>query len=150
MKKSARNWWIGGVVVLVLIVLITWAGTRPEDGRRSTSGTSVAVSAPPIDGRAGTPVPLTWDVQAPVGAVATHTAIHWGTSSVVGELGTEVGPGAAGYSNLLPDYAAGSFALPRTFTGAVTFPVAGTFYYRAHAIIDGKNYWSPEYAVVIQ
>ncbi|MBI4450141.1 hypothetical protein HY634_03715 [Candidatus Uhrbacteria bacterium] len=150
MKNSARNWWIGGAIVVVLIVLITWAGTRPEEVRQSTSGTSVAVSAPPVSGRAGSPVPLTWGVQAPVGAIATHTATHWGTSSTSGELGTEVAPGSAGYPNLLPDYAQGSFALPRTFTGAVTFPSTGTYYYRAHAIIDGKNYWSPEYSVVVQ
>ena len=150
MKKSARNWWVGGAIVIVLIALITWAGTMAEEVQQSTSGTAVEVSAPPASGRAGSPVPLTWGVQAPVGAVATHTAIHWGTNSVAGELGTDVGPGAAGYPNLLPDYAQGSFALPRTFTGAVTFPAAGTYSYRAHAIIDGKNYWSPEYTVVIQ
>ncbi len=149
MKKSARRWWIGGAIVLAVIVLITWAGTR-EEPQRGAVGTRVAMSAPPASGRAGIPVPLTWDVQAPVGAIATHTAIHWGTNSVAGALGMDVTPSAAGYPNVLPDYAQGSFGLPRTFTGAVTFPASGTYYYRAHAIIDGKNYWSPEYVMVIQ
>jgi len=70
--------------------------------------------------------------------------------STSGELGVDVAPGAAEYPNVLPDYAQGSFALPRTFTGAVTFPAAATYYYRAHAVIDGKHYWSPEYMIVVQ
>lgn len=149
MATSKRNWWIGGAVVIVLIALITWAGTR-EEAQQPIVGTSVVVQSPPANARAGTPTSFTWEVRAAVGSSATHTAIHWGKNSTSGELGLEVAPGAAGYPNLLPDYTAGSFALPRTFSGALTFPSAGTVYYRAHAIIDGKHYWSPEYAIVIQ
>ncbi len=149
MAKSARNWWLGGAVVVVLIALITWAGTR-EEPTQAIVGTSVVVQSSSASARVGAPTTLTWEVRAPVGATATHTAVHWGTSSTSGELGTEVAPGAAGYPNLLPDYAQGSFALPRTFSSAITFTTAGTQYYRAHAIIDGKNYWSPEYSVVVQ
>ncbi|MBI4434718.1 hypothetical protein HY635_02790 [Candidatus Uhrbacteria bacterium] len=149
MTASTRNWWIGGVVIVVLIALITWAGTR-EEPTQAIVGTSVVVQSPPAGARAGTPTAFTWEVRAPVGATATHTAVHWGTSSTSGDLGTEVAPGAAGYPNLLPDYAQGNFSLPRTFSGAITFPTAGTSYYRAHAIIDGKNHWSPEYSVVVQ
>lgn len=149
MTKPAQRWWIGGAIVIVLIVLITWAGTR-EEPTQPTVGTSVAVQAPPANARAGTPVPLSWEVRAAVGSSATHTAVHWGPTSTSGELGTEVAPGAAGYPNLLPDYAQGSYALPRTFSGALTFPSAGTVYYRAHAIIDGKHYWSPEHVIVVE
>lgn len=149
MATSKRNWWIGGAVVIVLIALVTWAGTR-EEAQQPIVGTSVVVRSPPVSARIGVPTSFAWEVRASVGATATHTAVHWGTNSTSGELGTEVAPGAAGYPNLLPDYQQGSFALPRTFSGAITFPSAGTVYYRAHAIIDGKNYWSPEYAIVVQ
>lgn len=149
MATSKRNWWIGGAVVIVLIALITWAGTR-EEAQQPIVGTSVAVQSPPASARIGTPTSFAWEVRASVGSTAMHTAIHWGPTSTIGELGTEVAPGAAGYPNLLPDYAQGSYALPRTFSGALTFPSAGTAYYRAHAIIDGKHYWSPEYSVEVR
>jgi hypothetical protein len=149
MATSARKWWIGGIVVLVIIVLITWAGTR-EEPVQPIVGTSVVVQSPPTSARVGTPVPLTWEVRAAVGSSAAHTAVHWGSNSTSGDLGTEVAPGAAGYPNFLPDYAQGSFALPRTFSGAFSFSVAGTYYYRAHAIIDDKHYWSPEHSVEVR
>jgi len=149
MTTSSRNWWIGGVIVVVLIALIAWGGTR-EVPQQPTVGTSVAVSPPPASARAGAPTPIAWEVRASAGAVTTHTAVHWGPASNPGSLGTDVTPAASGYPNILPDYASESFALPRSFTGAIVFPTAGTAFYRAHAIIGGLHYWSPEYAIRVE
>ncbi|MDO8599421.1 MAG: hypothetical protein Q7S02_04890 [bacterium] len=149
MTTSTRNWWIGGAVVVVLIALITWAGTK-EEPQQAVVGTSVVVLSPSASASAGGPTPMTWEVRAPVGSTATHTAVHWGATSNSGALGTDVTPAASGYPNLLPDYAEGSYALPRNFTGAATFPTAGTYYYRGHAIIGGLHYWSPEYTIQIE
>lgn len=149
MTTSARNWWIGGAVVVVLIALITWAGTK-EEPQQAIVGTSVVVVIPAASALAGVPMPIAWEIRAPVGSTATHTAIHWGVTSNPGALGTDIAPATSGYPNLLPDYAEGSYALPRNFTGAVTFPSAGISYYRGHAIIGGLHYWSPEYTIRVE
>ena len=150
MTVPVRYWWIGGVVVVILISLITWMGVREDERAQVSVGTSVVVLAPPEGARASVPVSFVWEVRAPVGSTATHTAIHWDAVSHSEAFGTDATPAASGYPNFLPDYATGSFALPRSFTGIVTFSAAGMYSYRAHAIVDGKHYWSPEYSVVVQ
>ena len=143
-------------VGVVLFVGIIWIGTGEEPIARRVQApavTEIAVvvqAAPPLNTRASVATPFTWAVGAPVGHTATHTAIHWGTASRTGALGLAVAPADSGYPSILADYASGSFALPREFSGAVTFPSAGIYYYRAHAIIDGKHYWSSEYTIRVE
>lgn len=138
--------------MLVLIVGIAWLGTR-ENGTRPeipVVGIAVVVANPPAVAKVGAPTTMRWLVRAPVGSTTTHTSIHWGTVSRAEALGTDVSPTQSGYPNLLPDYAAGTFALPREFAAALVLPETGTYFYRAHAIIGGQHIWSPEYAVRVE
>lgn len=141
---------IGGIVVLALVAGISWFGTQEDGAAPAVVGTSVVIVDPPARATAGTPVGIRWSVQAPVGSTATHTAIHWGSASRLGTFGTDVIPQASGYPNLLPDYASGNFPLPRAFSGALTFAPPGTYFYRAHAMIGGLHYWSPEYNITVE
>lgn len=136
---------------VALVAYITWVGVRGEQPKELVMrGYATIVSAPPANARVGEATPFTWEVRAPVGAAATHTAIHWGTTSVPGTIGTDVAPADAGYPEHIRDYESGTFALPRSFTAAAVFPTSGISSYRAHAIIDGKHYWSPEHQVVVE
>lgn len=64
-------------------------------------------------------------------------------------MSTDVSPSASGYSHLTPDHASGSFDLPQTFSASITPDTAGTLYYRAHAIVNGLNYWTNEMSISV-
>lgn len=99
----------------------------------------------------GSFVAVKWTVTVPTQSTTTHTALHYDTRSHAGALGTSVTPAAAGYANLLADYANGTFAIPAEFTGNITAPAtAGTLYLRAHAIIEGKHYWTDEVSISVR
>ena len=149
---SRLRWWGGGALVLLLIVFITWMGVRSQEPSLPVPlrGTAVLVTARPETAQVGVSVPFVWDVRAPVGAVATSTSLQWGRTSHPGAMNVMTTPAAVQYSDSLSDYMRGSYALPRTFRGAVTFPSAGTYFFRAHAVIDGQQYWSPEYSIRVE
>lgn len=142
--------WVVGIVIIALVALVAWFGTKEEVITHATYGTAVLVSTPPANASVDVPTSLTWEVRAPVGASTTHTAIHWSTTSHPGVFGTDAAPAAAGYEGMLPDYAQGMFALPRTFDGVLMFTAPGTYSYRAHAMIGDLHYWSPEYQLVVE
>ncbi|MBI4142819.1 hypothetical protein HY480_03025 [Candidatus Uhrbacteria bacterium] len=155
-RPSVRIVGIG--IAVIVFAFIVWMGVRESvapttsesTGTTVTVGTTVSVVVPPIRSRAKEPVGFTWTVHAPIGSTATHTAIHWGAVAHPGVLGADVTPAVGGYPNALPTYAAGTFVLPREFSGSLTFPTRGTYFYRAHAVVDGKNVWSAEHSIVIQ
>ncbi|MDO8425651.1 MAG: hypothetical protein Q7T01_04040 [bacterium] len=152
--KPRRAWkkWVGALVLLALIAFIAWQGVaeEPRAVPQALVGTAVILRDPAASAALGEAVSFRWEVRAPVGASAVHTAIHWGSVSVPGTLGYEVAPDATAYSEFLSDYATGQHALPREFTGAIIFPQPGTSFLRAHAVIDGVNVWSPEHQIVIE
>lgn len=92
-----------------------------------------------------------WEVQTASSQTIAHTAVHWGTESQKGKkLGKQDGPQAAGYPNLTTKYAKGEFSVPGTFSDSFSVPSGATMVYmRAHAIINGENYWSDERAVPV-
>lgn len=152
-----RKWWpYVAAVGVVLFIGIIWLGARDEAATLKISPSpaaseiAVTVQAPPLNTTARVPTPFTWMVSGPVGKTATYTSVHWGTSSHPEVFGEGVSPQAAGYQNHITDYERGAYAIPRTFSGAATFALPGTYYYRAHAIIDGKNDWSPEYTIRVE
>jgi len=91
-----------------------------------------------------------WLLNGPEGSTSMHTAIHWGDISHPGSFGSDVAPSQSGYPNLTSDFANGEFAVPELFTTKLSFTKAGTYYYRVHAIVDGQNYWTFEYTLVVE
>lgn len=92
-----------------------------------------------------------WNIASDSSLTAVHTAIHYGVESRAGVMGTEVGPQDSGYASLTREFASGEFAVPGDFSTSFAVPEgAGTVYLRAHAIVDGKNYWTDEVAVTIE
>lgn len=110
---------------------------------------AIAIITLPDEIEAGDQIEIRWGVTGP-GQRATHTAIHYGSESRSGVLGTGDGPGAAGYPSLTTEFASGDFPLSREFTTIITPDEEGTIFLRAHVIVDGKNYWTDEVSVDVK
>lgn len=88
---------------------------------------------------------LTWQIDTKKPQIATHTAMHFDTKSHSGELTTSDGHKESQYFKLTTKYASGSFDVPAKFSDTITVPEgASKLYLRAHAIIEGRNYWTDE------
>ena len=91
---------------------------------------------------------ITWAVDG-ADEKTQHTAIHYDYASHPGKLGTDVTVNASGYEKLTPEFANKSYNLPKTFSAKIQLTQTGTLYYRAHAVIDDKNYWTEERNIII-
>ncbi|MBI2579055.1 MAG: hypothetical protein HYW26_05065 [Candidatus Aenigmarchaeota archaeon] len=96
----------------------------------------------PESATAGKDFQVVWKVKTEVPATITHTAVHYDYASHPGVFGTDVSAAESGYVSLTQEYAKGSFRVPNTFTSSITPPREGIIYLRAHALINGKNYWT--------
>lgn len=103
----------------------------------------------PSDGRVNRSLQVTWNIKSPVMKIL-HTAVHYDYTSHPGILGKDVTPEQAGYPMLTTEFASGNFTIPRTFQAQILPDKEGMLYMRAHAIVDGKNYWTEERTVEIK
>ncbi len=92
---------------------------------------------------------IMWSLKSESPLMATHTAIHYDIVSHPGSFGTEIGPADSGYPSLTSEYASGSFGIPSDFSTGIIIPKGDMVYFRAHAMIDGMNYWTDEYTIKI-
>lgn len=86
------------------------------------------------------PVSFIWEIESDAELQIPHTALHYDTRSV---------PSPSSYT----DYRlAGRFMdgmVPGTFSDSITILEPGTYYYRAHAVVDGMEIWSDEQTFVV-
>jgi len=88
-----------------------------------------------VDGEANFTV--RWEVSG--GGDISHTAVHWGFKPG--------GENIADYPRLTPVQTGKT---PMEFSAEIKAPSGGELiYFRAHAIVDGKHVYSPEYRVAI-
>ncbi len=94
---------------------------------------------------------LAWGLNA-VGDVTetTHTAVYYDTVSRAGTLNTDATPEQAGYASFTKDFIGKNHPVPQTFTIDFTAEQTGELFFRALAVIDGKNYWTDEYKIVVK
>ena len=98
----------------------------------------------------GSVATFTWRIDGSP-TTTTTTSVRLGAKSNPGELSKETKPGDTSYTETLPDFANGEINIPLQFVGNMKMPpAAGTYYYRVHALIDGKNYWTPEGVVDVK
>jgi len=95
------------------------------------------------------PATFTWTVNGPPKTIST-TTVYYGTDSSPGPLSKTVVPADVRYSGMLKDFMEGTYAIPLVFVGNANFSSSGTYYYRAYAVIDGKNYWSDERTLTVR
>ncbi len=98
---------------------------------------SINIEVAPTSATAGERLTFSWEVKG-LGKIA-HTAVHWDTK-----------PGNPAdfksYAKATPDFASLNPAqdAPKKFTVTVDAPASGIIYYVVHAIVDGKNVYSPD------
>lgn len=86
---------------------------------------------------------FTWYIDGPAAEIS-QTSVYFGQASVSGILDKSVKPADTKYSENVKDFTNGKYSIPLQFIGNVKIAVPGSYYYRAHALINGKNYWSDE------
>ena len=136
--------WIVGALILLVA---GWFGFRmliaPFQEYRL-----ILVDAPK-EVNAGSIATFTWRVDGPPVTI-THTAVHLGATSNPGELGKEIKPADTRYTDMVKDFASGTFNIPLQFVGNIQMGKPGTYYYRVHAIVGDKNYWTDEYTLEVK
>lgn len=110
---------------------------------------SISIVTAPASVEEGKEFLVTWKIED-TSTTTNHTAVHYGTTSVPGELDVTVAPAKSGYPSFTPDFAAKESAIPGTFTAKIKAPLIGTMLYlRPHVIINGKHFWGAEKSVRI-
>ncbi len=79
----------------------------------------------------------------------THTGIHYGYLSHPGDLGSGTNPIAVGYPGVA-EVSADVLNVKNDFEVTITPRQSGILYFRAHAVLDGQNYWSDERSVEVE
>ncbi len=112
-------------------------------------GPGIVITSLPSKVTVGADLKVTWQVFGD-DLRATHTAVHYGYESKPGTFGLDVGPAGAGYPSLTTQFASGDFVLPMEFSASFKPDSSGKIYLRAHAIVEGKNYWTEEQVVTVE
>lgn len=103
----------------------------------------ISVVAQPKDVAAGTMATFTWRIEGPPTTI-NQTAVYLGTISNPGSLGKEIKPTDTKYEEASKDFLNGKYNIPLQFVGNHKIKAAETYFFRIHALIDGKNYWTDE------
>jgi hypothetical protein len=112
-------------------------GLSPEG-----SGITLSFAKMPDFVSRGEEITVEWHVNSDKYKDIFYTAIYYDYESHPAKLGN-VPPSSTGYKYITTDFVAGKYKIPSSFS--TEFQVDEVpVYIRAHAIVDGKNYWTPE------
>lgn len=137
-------WGLAGLFILVAGYLAVKAILSPFNEHK------VVLVDAPKEAFTGSIATFTWKVEGSATTIPS-TTIRLGATSNPGELSKETKPGETSYTETLTDFVNGKYNIPLTFVGNMKMPMTvGTYYYRVHALIDDKNYWSPEGVIEIK
>lgn len=106
----------------------------------TTPETSVVVLTAPTAAVAGQSFVVSWRVNSPVQVNISHTAVHYGPDSKSEPLTLQ------SYPSLTTPQGG---IIPADFSANITIGKTGIIYFRAHAIINGTNYWGDEQMITI-
>ncbi len=99
---------------------------------------AIKVTSFPSSVNGDTNITFRWEVSGGTPGEISQTGIHWGYKS-----------GSANISDYPKVSGIHSGKTPQGFEERIKAPGGGTFYFRAHAMVDGINIYSPEYQIVI-
>ncbi|MCJ7739909.1 fibronectin type III domain-containing protein [Candidatus Microgenomates bacterium] len=135
---------IAGAVILVVAL---WMGFK------MITGMGVQYLVTLVDGPkevvAGSITTFTWRVDGTPTTI-NMTTVYIGTASTPGTLDTKIKPSETTYTQFVPDFASGKYAIPLQFVGNIKMENPGTYYYRVYAPVGEKNYWSDEYSFEVK
>lgn len=135
---------------LLILFIIFISGCTTQTTVPTTPQYSFEILDYPTSVRTGEDFTITWKLNTDSPTTITHTAVHYSTQSHAGEYNFDVTPANSGYTSLTTDFASGNFMIPNRFSVKIRTPDSTKLYYRVHAIIDGKNYWTIEYTADVQ
>ena len=136
---------------VVLIVFVSGCATQYQAEETAvTPQYSIESGEYPTSAKVGEEFTMSWKINTNAPTTIKHTAVHYSTKSNPGQYGFDIAPAASGYGSLTPDYASGNFTIPNTFSVKIKATEPGNLYYRLHAIIGGRNYWTTEYMIDVE
>ncbi|MBI4991508.1 hypothetical protein HZB96_05465 [Candidatus Gottesmanbacteria bacterium] len=138
--KQNKYFWIIGGILLLLVGVFGWKMIFGEGDYKMT-----LVNAPQ-ESVAGNNITFTWRVDGPSTTI-NHTSVHYGTVSHPGVLEKNVKPADTKYTDFVKDFASGKFNIPLQFIGNTVITTPGKYYFRVHALVKDKNYWSDEFSL---
>lgn len=103
-------------------------------------GTSVEILNAPATAVAGKSFDVIWRVNSLSVKTIPHTAVHYGPESKSEPLTLTSYPSLTQVQN---------GTIPANFSAKIIINATGITYFRAHAIVDGVNYWSQERTINI-
>ncbi|KKR33199.1 MAG: hypothetical protein UT63_C0021G0007 [Candidatus Gottesmanbacteria bacterium GW2011_GWC2_39_8] len=131
--------WVGALVGVVLLAAFGWYFLVPRGPKYAVIMVD-AKNEVPTEGVAT----FTWRIEGPPINI-NHTSVHFGQISDPGEFNTEMSHEQTKYTDQVKDFADGNYSVPLQFVGNAKIEKSGKYYMRVHALIEGKNYWSPEF-----
>ena len=163
MPRYRKNYRRNRIIVISTIVIIAIAGfliyyviSEPSPSTTSISASSsptqlnisspinfnVTITSIPTLAMTNEPIPITWQIDG--SGTTFHTALHYDS------IGRKNPAGASDYAYASTYFCTSkSCNLPNNFSDAVVINAPGTYFLRAHLVVDGKNYWSDEKTIVI-
>ena len=134
--------WI--IVLIALFVLFSGCVRAPPEITPAPSATpsapspfTVNVTSYPGNVKGEANFTIQWEVSGGAGNI-THTAVHFGFKSG--------GPDVKDYGRFSKVYTG---KIPQQFIAELIAPESGPIYFRAHAMVDGKDVYTPEYTITI-
>ena len=134
--------WI--IVLLAIFILFSGCVSKPSEVAPDPSATPtlaapfmVNATSYPVNVKGETNFTIKWEVSGAAGNI-THTAVHWGFRSG--------GQDVKDYGRFSKVYTG---KIPQQFSAELIAPESGPIYFRAHAMVDGKDVYTPEYTITI-
>lgn len=159
-KKGQTGMWI---VIIIVVILLVGIGVYLLEITKSTSTPvqanptpteqqtiipsiqpTVTILSAPLTANTNEDIYIDWVINSYPGTTS-HTAIHYGSYSVPNPTGPNDYPGASKYIG-----ADKPVNIPGEFSTTIKILQSGIYYYRAHTVINGKDYWSNERMITIR
>ncbi|MCX8199995.1 MAG: hypothetical protein N3G76_00835 [Candidatus Micrarchaeota archaeon] len=96
--------------------------------------------------KAGEVASFKWSISGAKGSVP-YMAVYIGKES--NAVSDNTAPDKTSYTLKTPGYPRGSYNIPGKFTDSIKMDEPGTYYARAHTVVDGKNIWSEEVSFAV-
>ena len=119
----------------------------PPAGVPAEPSVSISMTNSPQSAESGSPFQVSWRIDGPATAIS-NTAIYYSYGPYPGNFGTSETPASSGYGNVAQSSAV-NMTIPGTFMAGITPAGEGMLYFRAYALVGGKNYWTPEMSVAV-
>lgn len=135
------------VIGAILLLIAGWFGWNMLFGSQGEYTVTLVDGPKEVVGGVGT---FTWRVDGPATTIP-DTEVYFGTVSNPGELKKDVKPADTKYTDFIKDFSNGKYNIPLQFVGNTSgMSTVGTYYYRVHATIKDKHYWSDEYTLEVK